>query len=66
MAPHTITGAWQVTYFNPVTERRHVLIDDIDEATADAVLAKFGDAGDPYCRMPEVRKELTATPKAVP
>lgn len=48
---------FQVTYFNPITERRHVLIDEIDKATADAVVAKFGDQGDQYHRLPEVQKE---------
>jgi len=48
---------WIVTYYNPVTEKRHVLIDDIDEHTADAVVDRFGDEGDQYHRLPEVRKE---------
>lgn len=48
---------WLVTYFNPMTGQRHVLIDNIDEQTADAVVQRFGDNGKEFCRMPEVRKE---------
>lgn len=57
--PH-VTGPWAVTYYNPVTERRHVLIEDIDEGTADKVVAQFGDKADAFHRLPEVRKELAA------
>jgi hypothetical protein len=53
-------GPWQVSYLNPLTGRRHVLVDDIDEATADAVVARFGPDADEFHRLPEVRKELTA------
>jgi hypothetical protein len=48
---------WQVTYYNPDTKQRHVLIDDIDEATADKVVEAFGDNGKPFNRLPKVRKE---------
>jgi hypothetical protein len=49
---------WQVTYFNYALGKRCVLIDELDdEATADAVVERFGDNGNPYCRMPEVKKE---------
>lgn len=53
-------AVWRVTYFNPVTDKRHVLIDDIDEATADAVVARFGDTAGPYFRLPDVAKEQRA------
>ena len=55
-AQHT-PRPWSVTYYNPGTERRHVLIDNIDERTADAVVDRFGDNGDAFHRLPEVRKE---------
>jgi len=51
-------GPWLVTYYNPATERRHTLIDGVDEYTADKVVDRFGDNGDEFNRLPEVRKEL--------
>lgn len=48
---------WQVTYFNVGTQQRHALIDNIDEATADAVVERFGPNGDEFHQMPDVRKE---------
>lgn len=51
---------WTVTYLNPVTGKRHVLIDDIDDTTADAVMRKFGDQGDEFHRLPGLRKESAA------
>lgn len=53
-------GPWLVTYYNAGTGKRHTLIDDIDEATADAVVERFGDSGKPYNRLPGVRKERAA------
>lgn len=53
-------GPWIVTYYNLALDRRCTLIDNIDEATADAVVDKFGDNGDVFHRLPEVRKELVA------
>jgi len=50
-------GPWLVTYYNPATEKRHSIIENIDEATADAVVDRFGDNGDAFCRLPDVRKE---------
>lgn len=52
---------WMVTYFNPMDNHRHCLIDCLDEQTADAVVERFGDNGDEFNRMPEVRKELMAS-----
>lgn len=52
---------WQVSYFNVVLGYRCVLIDLIDEFTADAVVRRFGDEGDEYNRLPDVRKEKTIT-----
>jgi len=54
-----IHGPWQVTYFNPATGQRHTLIDAIDEATANRVVETFGDNGEAFNRLPEVRKERT-------
>jgi len=59
MSAHT-KGPWLVTYLNPLDNRRHTLIDNIDEETADAVVLKFGDTGDQFHRLPEVRKERAA------
>jgi hypothetical protein len=47
-----------VSYFNPGTGRRHPLIEGVDEYTADQVVDRFGDNGDEFHRLPEVRKEL--------
>lgn len=56
-------GEWQVTYFNEPLGYRCVLIDNIDEATANAVVSRFGDdRRDPYSYLPEVRKEQGKTP----
>ena len=62
-AQHT-PGPWLVTYFNTGTGQRHTLIDNIDEETADAVVMRFGDKGDKFHRLPEVRKECAAIAKA--
>jgi hypothetical protein len=48
---------WKVTYFNPMLGKRCDLIDNVDSETADGVIARFGDGGDEFCRLPEVRKE---------
>jgi len=53
----TEAQTWQVTYFNTGTGRRHVLIDGLPEADADCVVERFGDAGDEFHRLPQVRKE---------
>lgn len=49
-------GPWQVTYFNTLAERRFVLADNIDEATADAVVARFGYRGEKELQLNEVCK----------
>lgn len=64
MSTQHTPGPWLVTYYNPGTKQRHTLIDDVDEATADKVVARFGENGEPYCCMPEVRKERAALAKA--
>jgi hypothetical protein len=51
-------GPWTVTYFNPGTGRRHPIIEGVNEYTADAVVDRFGDNGDEFHRLPEVRKEF--------
>ena len=56
MSAHT-PGFWSVTYFNHATEKRHAIIEGIDEYTADKVVDKFGENGDQFHRLPEVRKE---------
>jgi len=53
-----VSGPWKMTYYNPQMGQRCTLIDDIDEVTADAVLAQFGKGGDKLYRMPEVQKEF--------
>jgi len=52
-----ISGPFFVTYYNALLDRRCTLIDNLDEETADAVVEKYGDNGDKFHRMPEVRKE---------
>lgn len=63
MSAHT-PGPFLVSYFNPGTGQRHTLIDDINEETADAVVARFGEEGDRFHRLPEVRKERAAIARA--
>lgn len=54
-------GPWTVTYFNPATGRRPSLIEGVDEHTADLVVDRFGDNGDRFHRLPDVRKERAAS-----
>ena len=48
---------WQVTYLNTLDGKRHVLVDLIDEETADAVIARFGDKRNAFEYLPDCRKE---------
>lgn len=48
---------YQVTYDNPLTGDRRVLIDDLDADTATAVLAKWGSPDEPNFYMPGARIE---------
>lgn len=52
-----IVKRYQVTYDNPLTGTRKVLIDDIDADTATAVLCKWGDPSEPNFYMPGARIE---------
>lgn len=52
-----IAVRWKVTFYNPLVNRRCELIDFVDEAAADLVVARFGDAGDEFHRLQQVRKE---------
>ena len=52
---------FDVTFFNPLAGRRGILIDDVSESEADAVIAKFSDKKDKFHFLPEVRKEKRAS-----
>ena len=48
---------FKVTFENPLSGKRSVLIDDATEAQADAVVARFGDESNTFEFLPGVRKE---------
>lgn len=47
----------KVTYLNPLSGTRCVLVDDVDAETAQRVRDRFSDKKDPYTYLPEVRVE---------
>lgn len=54
----TNSTEFMVTYHNTLLDKRCILIDGIDEVTADSIVMKFsGTAGDPYRQLSDVRKE---------
>jgi hypothetical protein len=55
-----VHGDWKVTYLNILDGQRYTLIDDVDEATADRVVARFSDKGNPYTYLPETRIERSS------
>lgn len=53
---------FNVTYLNPLDGKRHVLVDDVTKAEADAVLAKCSNRkGAPEWYMPAARIEAIVT-----
>lgn len=48
---------FKVTFYNVLAGRRGVLIEDVTEEQADAVVARFSDESNKFEYLPEVRKE---------
>lgn len=48
---------FKVTYQNLIDGKRYTLIDKIDRATADAVVAKFGNESDKFNYLPGLQIE---------
>lgn len=51
---------YNVTFFNPLKGARGILIDNVSEEEADAVVARFSDKKTPELYLPEVCKERAA------
>jgi hypothetical protein len=59
---HTATSQlFNVTFYNALVGRRGMLIDNVTEAEADAVIARWSDKTAPRFYLPEVRKEVALT-----
>jgi hypothetical protein len=54
---------FNVTFDNPLSGERGVLIDDVTEAQADDIVARFSDKSSPFLYLPGVRKEPSAESK---
>lgn len=54
---------FNVTFFNPLSGRRGLLLDNVTEDQADSIVARFSDKSNKFEYLPEVRKE--AAEKAV-
>ena len=53
-----VTGPYVVTFYCSLAGRRGVLLDDLDEATAQQVAARYSDKSDRNTYLPQVRVEL--------
>lgn len=47
----------KVTFWNPLANRRGLLLDDVTQEQAEAIVARFGDKSDPNTYLPELAIE---------
>jgi hypothetical protein len=47
----------QVTYLNFMDNKRHVLVDQVTQEEAEAIVEKWGNKKDPNFYMPEIKIE---------